>query len=97
MVRSYVGGLKSDLSHLPVLIRAFANVDGMSKFLMHVGIVQSSTSLSDFAKRFSQASAMSDFVLVGPGKDRADKKIRGKTHPSCKCSTATHCKINRSL
>jgi hypothetical protein len=30
-----------------------------------------------FAKAFSQAHAGSDFVFVGSGKDRADKKIKG--------------------
>lgn len=77
-VRTYVEGLQPGLARLPIVIRAFANADGMSRFLMHVGIVQSSTSLSEFAKSFTQASATSDFVLVGPGKDRADKKLKGK-------------------
>ena len=31
----------------------------------------------NFAKAFSQAHAGSDFVFVGSGKDRADKKIKG--------------------
>ena len=78
-VRDYLEKAEPSLARLPVVIRAFANVDGMSKFLLHTGMVQSWGSLSEFAKRFSQASATSDFVLVGHGKDRADKKIKGET------------------
>lgn len=78
-VRDYLGNAEPSLIRLPVVIRAFANVDGMSKFLLDTGLVRSSGSLSEFAKRFSEASATSDFVLVGRGKDRADKKIKGET------------------
>lgn len=78
-VRIYLEKAELGLARLPVVIRAFANVDGMSKFLLNTGMVQSSGSLSEFAKRFSQASATSDFVLVGHGKDRADKKIKDES------------------
>lgn len=79
-VRDYLEDAEPSLSRLPIVVRAFANVDGMSKFLLHTGLVRSFGSLSEFAKKFSQASAMSDFVLVGHGKDRADKKIKGEIH-----------------
>lgn len=77
-VREYFEKAKPDLARLPVVVKAFANVDGMSKFLVNNGMIRSSSSMSGCAKGFSQASATSDFVLVGHGKDRADKKIKGK-------------------
>lgn len=49
----------------------------MSSYLSKVGLAQSSTDMWSFAKAFSQAHAGSDFVFVGSGKDRADKKIKG--------------------
>jgi hypothetical protein len=66
------------LANLPVIAKAFANADGMSRFLLNAGVVQSADALAEFAKCFSQAFATSDFVLVGHGKDRADKKIKGE-------------------
>lgn len=66
------------LVNLPVIAKAFANADGMSKFLLSTGLVHCSDSLTEFAKGFSQAFATSDFVLVGHGKDPADKKIKGE-------------------
>jgi hypothetical protein len=76
-VKDYIGKTKPELARLPVVIRAFANIDGMSSYLSKVGLAQSSANMWSFAKAFSQAHAGSDFVFVGSGKDRADKKIKG--------------------
>jgi len=77
-VKDYLGTAKPDLVGLPITIKAFANGDGMSNFLSSVGLVQPWGSLWDFGKGFSQAHAASDFVFVGNGKDRADKKIKSE-------------------
>ena len=77
-VKEFLGEAKPDLVRLPIIIKAFANADGMSKFLLNTKMIRSPSLLWDFAKGFSQAHALSDFVLVGNGKDRADKKVKGK-------------------
>jgi hypothetical protein len=76
-VKEYIVRTKPELARLPIVIRAFANIDGMSTYLSKVGLAQSSANMWSFAKAFSQAHAGSDFVFVGSGKDRADKKIKG--------------------
>ena len=76
-MKDYIGRIKPELARLPIVIRAFANIDGMSNYLPKIGLAQSSANMWSFAKAFSQAHAGSDFVFVGSGKDRADKKIKG--------------------
>lgn len=77
-MRVYLDRAEPLLANLPVIAKAFANADGLSRFLLSTSLVQSTDSLAEFAKGFSQAFATSDFILVGQGKDRADKKIKGK-------------------
>ena len=76
-VRTYFEKVEPSLARLPVAIRAFANVDGMSRFLLQTGVIESSSSLSEFAKQFCQASATSDFILLGHEDNSVDKKIKG--------------------
>lgn len=78
-VKEYLSKSRPDLARLPITIRAFANIDGMSGHFSRLGLVQSPVGLWSFAKSFSQACAGSDIVFVGSGKDRADKKIKGKS------------------
>lgn len=84
-----LGKMDPKLAHLPVVIRAFANIDGLSGHLLRLGLIQSRNALWDFANTFSQAFAGSDFVFVGSGKDRADKKIKGKSDPDKQGSSLT--------
>ncbi|KAF2994272.1 hypothetical protein E8E13_002559 [Curvularia kusanoi] len=88
-VRSSITRVKPDLARLPIVVRAYANIDGMPGYLSRLGLAQSSASLWNFAKTFSQAHAGSDFVFVGSGKDMADKKIEGVfkqfvNNPTCR-------------
>lgn len=46
-------------------------------------MIKAPRDLVEFTKDFTQAFENTDFVLVGSGKDRADKKIQGKRHNSC--------------
>ncbi|KAF2499390.1 hypothetical protein BU16DRAFT_535752 [Lophium mytilinum] len=89
-VQEYLRRAKPALASLPIMIKAFANSDGLSKLLVNVKIIQSSGALWDFAKSFSQAHAMSDFVLVGNGKDRADEKVKGIFEQFVKNPTCRH-------
>ncbi|KAI8940674.1 hypothetical protein NX059_001944 [Plenodomus lindquistii] len=90
LAKEYIGTLEPNLAHLPIVIKAFANGNGMSKFLSDFGVTKPSKSLWNFAKDFSQAHASSDFVLVGSGKDRADKKIKGYFEQFVRNPTCRH-------
>jgi hypothetical protein len=65
-----------ELPGLPIIVKAFANADGLSQVLVKHKITKSPDMLWDFVKGFSQACETFDFVLVGSGKDRADEKIK---------------------
>ncbi|XEV04475.1 hypothetical protein FSHL1_009762 [Fusarium sambucinum] len=81
-VRSFLQTNKPEEANYPIFIKAYANEHGLSQFLVASGIIKAPRDLVEFAKDFTQASENTDFVLVGSGKDRADKKIQGKRHIS---------------
>lgn len=76
-VKEHLKSSHPELSNLPIMIKAFANADGLSQVLAKAKITKSPRSLDSFVKGFSQARDASDFVLVGSGKDRADEKVKG--------------------
>ncbi|WAO91234.1 Hypothetical protein NCS54_00869400 [Fusarium falciforme] len=76
-VRAFLQSERPKLANLPIVVKAYANELGLSQFLVASNIIKTSHDLLDFAKDFTQASETTDFVLVGSGKDRADKKIQG--------------------
>ncbi|RMJ06972.1 hypothetical protein CDV36_013436 [Fusarium kuroshium] len=76
-VRVYLQSERPELANHSIVVKAYANELGLSQFLVASGTVKSPRDLLDFAKDFTQASETTDFVLVGSGKDRADKKIQG--------------------
>ncbi|RSL96743.1 hypothetical protein CDV31_013347 [Fusarium ambrosium] len=76
-VRGYLQSERPELANHSIVVKAYANELGLSQFLVASGTVKSPRDLLDFAKDFTQASETTDFVLVGSGKDRADKKIQG--------------------
>ncbi|ESU17582.1 hypothetical protein FGSG_11145 [Fusarium graminearum PH-1] len=75
-VRSFLQANRPDLSDYPIIIKAYANEAGLSHFLVSSGMIKAPRDLVEFAKDFTQASEYTDFLLVGSGKDRADKKIQ---------------------
>ncbi|KAH8689595.1 hypothetical protein BGW36DRAFT_365364 [Talaromyces proteolyticus] len=90
LIREYLKKEQPDMSNLPVMVKAFANGDGLSKLLVKGNIIKSPSSLTDFAKGFSQAYDTCDFVLVGSGKDRADVKIKGFFEQFVRNPTCSH-------
>ncbi|KAJ4232321.1 hypothetical protein FSOLCH5_009784 [Fusarium solani] len=76
-VRDFLQSERPELANLPIVVKAYANELGLSQFLVASSIIKTPHDLLDFAKDFTQASETTDFVLVGSGKDRADKKIQG--------------------
>ncbi|KAM0626526.1 hypothetical protein ACHAQG_002442 [Verticillium nonalfalfae] len=75
-LRQYIGQTMPELSGLPIVLKAFANADGLADTLVRTKMTRSWRDLWDFAMSFSQACETFDFVLVGSGKDRADEKIK---------------------
>nr|CEG03552.1 unnamed protein product [Fusarium acuminatum CS5907] len=67
------GGRKASLA---LRDGAYANELGLSQFLVACGVIKAPRDLVEFAKDFTQALENTDFVLIGSGKDRADKKIQ---------------------
>lgn len=74
-VKEHLKSSHPELSSMPIMIKAFANADGLAQVLAK--LTKSPKSLDSFVKGFSQARDASDFVLVGSGKDRADEKVKG--------------------
>lgn len=81
-VREHLKRSHPELSSVPIMIKAFANADGLAQLLTRAKLTRGPGSLTSFAKGFSQARDASDFILVGSGKDRADEKIKGYPHIS---------------
>ncbi|KAH7161843.1 hypothetical protein EDB81DRAFT_925604 [Dactylonectria macrodidyma] len=89
-VREHMQNEHPELAHLPVTVKGFANEHGLSQLLSRAGILPESRSIIEFAKDFSQAYEMADFVLVGSGKDRVDKKVQGVFKQFVKNPTCRH-------
>jgi hypothetical protein len=60
-----------------ILCRVYANVGGLAETLIRNGSVEDVATFENFVRGFTRGKTLFDFVDVGPGKDRADKKIIG--------------------
>lgn len=72
-----LGSIKEPKS-VPVMVKAFANLSGLSHACARDKKVKSAGDLVQFWIGFIRRYALVDFVDVGPGKEEADNKIRGK-------------------
>lgn len=79
-LQQYVRGVMNESDEVDILVRAFANVSGLGAALERDGRLKSASQLREFAAGFSSRQAFFDFVDVGPGKERADLKVRGEIH-----------------
>jgi hypothetical protein len=68
----------SDSDKLDILVRAFANLEGLAIALVRDDRLKDVSQLRAFATGFSSRRAFFDFIDVGVGKERADHKIRGR-------------------
>lgn len=68
-------------SDVKVVSRVYANLKGLGDVCTKAGVITRPGILEDFARGFTGAKQLFDFVDVGMGKDRADDKISG-TCPS---------------
>ncbi|KAF8414722.1 hypothetical protein EV426DRAFT_579156 [Tirmania nivea] len=81
-----MSGLFGATESFEVVVRAFANVDGVADVLRSRGL---QSDFRKFAVGFSQPRSLVDFVDVGRGKEMADAKIAGEirfhlSNHSCK-------------
>lgn len=60
-----------------IVVRAFASVSALGRVLEGKRRVSDVSRFREFTTGFSNRQAFFDFVDVGPGKERADTKIRG--------------------
>ncbi|PSN73276.1 hypothetical protein BS50DRAFT_568853 [Corynespora cassiicola Philippines] len=88
--REYLEKSRPALAKLPIMVKAFANANGLSKHLVSSDVICSGGQLLDFAKEFSHAQAVSDFVLVGGEKELVDEKIKGTFSQFVKNPTCRH-------
>lgn len=82
-----------DMPEIPkavdIVVRAFASVSALARVLQGGRKVSDVSQFREFTTGFSNRHAFFDFVDVGPGKERADTKIRGtpsNLHSLTQCS-----------
>jgi hypothetical protein len=81
-LQEYLKTVDDSLAVLPVMVRTFANLEGLSNAMAKSGMGKVAKQLPLFAQGFSQTAGLCDFVFVGRGKDRADQKIKGELYLS---------------
>jgi hypothetical protein len=62
--------------HLKVMIRVYANLEGLAKTYSELDVA-SSPIFSSFIRGFNMGDATCDFVDAGNGKECSDEKIKG--------------------
>ena len=67
-----------DGENITILIRIFANMNDLSKTLHLSKVISGRGDLSIFAEQFTTSRGEYDFINVGPGKENADSKMRGR-------------------
>lgn len=75
-VKNYVKKLKLDAENIDIAVRAYTDLKSLRSACVKNGKMKESSSMSLFAHGFNQRQALFDFVDVGPGKERADNKVR---------------------
>jgi hypothetical protein len=66
-------------SEADILVKAYANFNGLGSSLQREKRLKDKDQLRTFAAGFSSRQAFFDFVDVGSGKERADLKVQGKS------------------
>lgn len=77
-LQKFVRGLTGGPNGMDILVRAFANLNGLGAALQRDRRLRDKDELRAFATGFSSRQAFFDFVDTGRGKERADLKVRGK-------------------
>jgi hypothetical protein len=79
-VRDHLASVASikEPKSVPVMVKAFANLGGLAQACVRDKKVKFVGDVNQFWIGFIRRYALVDFVDVGPGKEEADNKIRGK-------------------
>jgi hypothetical protein len=72
-----LGSLVRDATNVQVLVKAYANLEGLAQACVRDKKVNSDYEMRQFWVGFSRKFPMVDFVDVGSVKEEADNKIRG--------------------
>ncbi|KAB8343133.1 hypothetical protein FH972_022726 [Carpinus fangiana] len=75
-ITSFIAEQQDIPSRSAVMVRIYANLEGLAKCLRHFGVITHVDELIAFFRGFSSSQFLFDFVDVGPGKERADTKLR---------------------
>ncbi|KAF2873614.1 hypothetical protein BDV95DRAFT_348737 [Massariosphaeria phaeospora] len=79
LYNAVVNCIQLDYSSIPtdaqVVCRIYANVRGLADVLVRAGVIEEATSFEEFTRGLTTGKALFDFIDVGAGKDRADKKL----------------------
>ncbi|OCK80011.1 hypothetical protein K432DRAFT_382593 [Lepidopterella palustris CBS 459.81] len=80
-VRDYLRPLHDDLDKLDIMVRIFANLEGMANMLVREGKLRNLGQLRAFSTGFSSRIPFFDFVDVGIGKEGGSgRKVRENLH-----------------
>lgn len=75
--KNHVKELKLDAENTDTTVRAYAYLKSLRSACVKNGKMKESSSMNLFAHGFNQRQATFDLVDVGPGRERADNKVRG--------------------
>ncbi|KAH7381300.1 hypothetical protein DE146DRAFT_637050 [Phaeosphaeria sp. MPI-PUGE-AT-0046c] len=76
VLQQFVRNLPVELNGANIMVKAFANLNGLSFALQRDKRVRDKDKLRAFAAGFSSRQKLFDFVDVGSGKERADFKVQ---------------------
>lgn len=74
--------VRDELGDVTIHAKIFANIRGLGIALFNKGIISNAADLWAFVAGFNGRNSLFDFVDVGPGKERADFKMRGMPIPN---------------
>lgn len=77
-VKDYLKNTNPGAVDFPILVRVFANLNGLAKILQANKVINVDNEMRIFAEQFTLSRAEFDFINVGYGKENADSKIRSK-------------------
>jgi hypothetical protein len=64
--------------HLQVIIRVYANLQGLAQSYQNSGLLSNGQTLEEFVRGFNMGDPLCDYVDAGNGKECADEKVKGK-------------------
>ncbi|KAJ5902301.1 hypothetical protein N7495_002829 [Penicillium taxi] len=74
--QSVLASLETPLAKNNIIVKVFANLNGLAKALQDRGIITSKNDLFRFAQSFTNSETGFEFIDVGYGKECADHKMR---------------------